>query len=470
MIIPVILSGGSGSRLWPLSRKLNPKQFLPMVSEHSLLQDTLLRIVSKYSSTPAIVCNDAHRFLVAEHMRQINIENPHIILEPEGRNTAPAIAIAAMHLAKHYDNPTLLVLPADHVIGNKSAFHQMIEQGEKLAADNYLVTFGIVPNKPETGYGYIRKASEIAKTKAYQVECFVEKPDQLTAQQYLESGEYLWNSGMFMFKCSSILNELQQFQPEVCQSAEQALQDTAQDMDFVRLDKQAFLQSPSISIDYAVMEKTKNAAILPLDAQWSDIGAWDALWEVSQKDSNNNVCSGDVLCEQTNNSYIHADDKLVATIGMQDCIVVETADAVLVANKNKAQDVKAIVEKLHLQQRDEALLHQMVYRPWGSYETLIEDKRFKVKRIIVKPNASLSLQKHHHRAEHWIIVHGSAEITKDEETFALTEDQSTYIPVGTKHRLTNPGVIPLEIIEIQSGSYLGEDDIVRYDDHYGRIE
>ncbi len=476
-IAPVILSGGSGSRLWPLSRELNPKQFLPLVSEHSLLQDTLLRLLesdemlAQEMLEPVIVCNDAHRFLVAEQLRQLEVQKPTIILEPKGRNTAPAIAVAALKLLSSGEDPIMLILPADHVIKNIQAFHHVISLGKQLAELGKLVTFGIVPDQPETGYGYIHQGEKLTQVDtAFQVANFVEKPDYETAKSYIESKEYLWNSGMFMFRCSVVIDELQTYQPQILESARKALAKACLDNDFVRLEKASFLSSPADSIDYAVMEKTQHAVVLPLDAQWSDVGAWDALWEVSNKDKADNVISGDVLLEQVNNCYIHADERLVAAIGMQDCIIVETADAVLVADKNKAQLVKSIVKQLHTNQRHEALLHQQVYRPWGSYETLVEEHRFKVKRIIVNPQASLSLQMHHHRAEHWVVVRGTAKITQDDKTFTLTEDQSTYISLGTTHRLENPGVIPLEIIEIQSGSYLGEDDIVRYSDNYGRIE
>jgi mannose-1-phosphate guanylyltransferase/mannose-6-phosphate isomerase len=476
-VVPVILSGGTGSRLWPLSRELNPKQFLPLISENSMLQETLLRLQGSETTTvdneisPVIVCNDAHRFLAAEQLRQINYQDPSIILEPAGRNTAPAICVAAMHLMEKEQDPIMLVLPADHVILNIDSFHKTLSQGVQLAQQDKLVTFGIVADSAETGYGYIQQGEQIdSLNNAYSVSRFVEKPDKQTAQNYLDSGDYLWNSGMFMFRCSVFIQELEKYQSEMVKYCQQAYQRAKNDFDFIRLDKASFLASPANSIDYAVMEQTDHGAVIPLDADWSDVGAWDALWDIAEKDPQDNVCHGDLLLDQVTNSYIHAEHRLVAAIGMDNCIIIETGDAILVADKNNAQDVKSIVQRLKSQKRDEAMLHQRVYRPWGSYETLDEESRFKVKRIIVNPGSTLSLQMHHHRAEHWVIVRGTAKITQGDKEFVLTEDQSTYIPLGTTHRLENPGVIPLEMIEIQSGSYLGEDDIVRFSDEYGRVE
>lgn len=474
-VVPIILSGGTGSRLWPLSRELNPKQFLSLVSENSMLQETLVRLQGNSTvsteSDPVIVCNDAHRFLAAEQLRQINYQNPAIILEPEGRNTAPAICVAALHLIAQNQDPIMLILPADHVISDGDSFHQTLAQGAELAEKGKLVTFGIFADSPETGYGYIQQGEMIDKTNnAFLISRFVEKPDKQTALSYIDSGDYLWNSGMFMFKSSVFIQELEKYQPEMVKCCRQALKLAKNDCDFIRLDAASFISSPADSIDYAVMEKTEHAIVIPLDANWSDVGSWDALWEIGKKDSQGNVCHGDLILEQVNNSYIHADYRLVAAIGMENCIIIETADAILVADKNQAQKVKSIVQTLKSQKRDEAILHQRVYRPWGSYETLDEELRFKVKRIIVNPGSTLSLQMHHHRAEHWVIVRGTAKITQGNKEFILTEDQSTYIPLGTTHRLENPGVIPLEIIEIQSGSYLGEDDIIRFSDQYGRVE
>jgi mannose-1-phosphate guanylyltransferase/mannose-6-phosphate isomerase len=480
IVVPIILSGGTGSRLWPLSRELNPKQFLPLVSKNSMLQETLIRLQNNNSVEtspvgievdPVIVCNVDHRFLAAEQLRQIDYSDPAIILEPEGRNTAPAICVAAMHLIAQNQDPIMLVLPADHVISNVDSFHQTLAQGNELAKQGKLVTFGISAASPETGYGYIQQGQMIDKqNNAFLISRFVEKPDKQTALSYIESGDYLWNSGMFMFRSSVFIEELQKYQPKMVKCCRESLELAKNDFDFIHLDKASFLSSPADSIDYAVMEKTDHAVVIPLDANWSDVGSWDALWEIGNKDSQGNVCQGDLILEQVNNSYIHADYRLVAAIGMKDCIIIETADALLVADKNQAQKVKSIVQTLKTRKRNEAMLHQRVYRPWGSYETLDEEYRFKVKRIIVNPGSTLSLQMHHHRAEHWVIVRGTAKITQADKEFILTEDQSTYIPLGTTHRLENPGVIPLEIIEIQSGSYLGEDDIVRFSDQYGRVE
>jgi len=479
-VIPVVLSGGSGSRLWPLSRELNPKQFLPLVGENSMLQETLLRLcndkkTSPIDSTtaPVVVCNNEHRFLAAEQLRKIGYENPSIILEPIGRNTAPAIAVAALHLIsqKNNEDPIMLVLPADHVIENIDQFHKTLTHAVELAKKGKLVTFGIVADSPETGYGYIQQGNSVNHScPAYEIQKFVEKPDGNTAQQYLDSGDYLWNSGMFLFKCSVYLEQLKQLQPEMSQYCQQAINKSSTDNDFIRLDEKSFNDCPADSIDYAVMEKTNQGVVIPLDAQWSDVGAWDALWDIGDKNEQGNVCSGDILLNDVENSYIHSEYRLTAAIGMKNCIIIETADAILVADKSKAQEVKTIVQQLKAQKRDEAMLHQRVYRPWGSYETLDEESRFKVKRIIVNPGATLSLQMHHHRAEHWVVVKGTAKVTNGEKEMILSEDQSTYIPLGTQHRLENPGNIPLEIIEIQSGSYLGEDDIVRFSDEYGRAD
>lgn len=478
MIIPVILSGGSGSRLWPMSRELNPKQFLSLCGEQSMLQETISRLEGVENlASPVVVCNEEHRFLVAQQVKDIGVEVDKIILEPIGRNTAPAICAAAeyIHGKKQHkadaEDDVMLILAADHVIQNQTVFHQVVEAGYRVAQQGQLVTFGVVPDKAETGYGYIKRAALVdPKEEAYKVEKFVEKPDQETAQQYLDSGEYYWNSGMFMFQAKTILEELEALSDEIYKAVKISVSEGTRDMDFCRLGIDAFTASPSNSIDYAVMEKTDKAVVIPLDANWSDVGAWSALWEVNTRDDDGNVLQGDVLKYELTNSYIHAEERMVAVIGMDNCVVVETADAVLVADKSKAQYVKEIVNQLKTSGREEALLHQRVFRPWGSYETLEETERFKVKRIIVNPGAELSLQMHHHRAEHWVVVKGTAKIVCGEKEFIMTEDQSNYIPLGTLHRLENPGVIPLEIIEIQTGSYLGEDDIVRFDDHYGRAE
>ena len=480
MIIPVILSGGSGSRLWPMSRELNPKQFLSLCGEQSMLQETVTRLAGiEDLAAPIVVCNEEHRFLVAQQMRDIGVDVDKIILEPIGRNTAPAICAAAEYIQEKdtgsdnssSGNDVMLILAADHVIQDKDAFHQAVASGYRIAQQGQLITFGIVPDKAETGYGYIKRADLFNQEEdVYRVEKFVEKPDLDTAQRYLNSGEYYWNSGMFMFQADAILQELETLSEEIYKAVKTSVAEGTKDLDFCRLGVDAFTASPSDSIDYAVMEKTDKAVVIPLDADWNDVGSWSALWEINDHDADGNVLQGDVLKYQLTNSYIHAEERMVAVIGMDNCVVVETADAVLVADKSHSQDVKEIVNQLKNSRRKEALLHQRVFRPWGSYETLEETERFKVKRIIVNQGAKLSLQMHHHRAEHWVVVKGTAKIVCGEKEFIMTEDQSNYIPLGTLHRLENPGVIPLEIIEIQTGSYLGEDDIVRFDDHYGRVE
>jgi mannose-1-phosphate guanylyltransferase/mannose-6-phosphate isomerase len=480
MIVPVILSGGSGTRLWPLSRELYPKQLLPLAGSHTMLQETVLRLSGvKGLAAPLVVCNENHRFMVAEQLRSIERAPSAILLEPVGRNTAPAVAVAAIQALEDGQDPLLLVLPADHVIGDEAVLCQVVESAIAWAEMGKLITFGIVPRGPETGYGYI-KAGEALGVRSeeptphpspltpHAVERFVEKPDLATARSYVDSGEYYWNSGMFMFRASRFLGELERFAPEMLAACRKALEGAGRDLDFVRLDAEAFSACPGDSIDYAVMEKTSDAIVLPLDAGWNDIGSWSALWEAGGKDSDGNAIHGDVLTKDVRNSYLYAGSRMVAAVGLEDHIVVETADAVLVASKDRVQDVKHIVEQLKARNRGEALLHRLVNRPWGTYECIDSAERFQVKRITVHPGASLSLQLHHHRAEHWVVVKGTARITRGEEVFTLSENESTYIPLGVGHRLENPGKIPLEIIEIQSGSYLGEDDIVRFEDVYGR--
>ena len=463
-IIPVILSGGSGTRLWPVSREAYPKQFLPLVGKDTMLQATWKRVAAIAGAAPIVVANQEHRFMAAEQLRECKVTPQALILEPIGRNTAPAIAIAALQALAAGDDGLLLVLPSDHVVRNEKAFHQAVAQAAPAAEAGKLVTFGIVPTAPETGYGYI-KAAKGDGVRA--VDRFVEKPDLATAEQYVASGEYFWNSGMFLFKASRYLQELEKLQPAILASSRKALELAARDNDFIRLDAEAFATSPNDSIDYAVMEKTADAAVVPLDAEWNDVGSWSALWEVSDKDENGNACHGDVIAVDTRNSYAYG-SRLIAMVGLDDVVVVETDDAVFVGHKDRVQDVKSVVAQIKRDGRSEAAAHRKVYRPWGAYDSIDNGSRFQVKRITVKPGATLSLQMHHHRAEHWIVVSGTAEVTRGDEVILLTENQSTYIPLGVTHRLKNPGKLPLELIEVQSGSYLGEDDIVRFEDQYGR--
>ena len=467
-IIPVILSGGSGSRLWPLSRKLYPKQFIPLKGDKSLFQATLERVADLDGVGNIVtICNDEHRFMAAEQTRLSKINNSDIILEPVGRNTAPAITIAALHAVKNQPDACLLVLPADHILGDIKEFTSSVEQAYQAAKDN-LVTFGVVPSRVETGFGYIKRGQDKISENAYSVKEFVEKPDHKTAEAYIESGNYLWNSGMFLFRADMYLQEIKQHQPEIYKACVTAYEKGEKDLDFIRLDEKSFSDAPDISIDYAVMEKTDKSAVIPLESGWSDVGSWDALWESFERDKNGNASYGDVVEEDCNGCFIHANHRLVAAVGIEDHVIVETADAVLVAPRARAQDVKNIVNKLKQAKRDEVDIHPKVYRPWGAYETIDIEDRFQVKRITVSPLQKLSLQSHHHRAEHWIVVKGTARVTCGEKEFLLSENESTFIPIGTKHRLENPGKIPLELIEVQSGTYLGEDDIERYDDVYGR--
>jgi mannose-1-phosphate guanylyltransferase/mannose-6-phosphate isomerase len=464
-ITPVILSGGMGTRLWPLSRELYPKQLLPLVGEHTMLQETLRRLDGVDAAAPIIVCNEAHRFLVAEQLRQMGSKPQAILLEPVGRNTAPAIALAALKAAP---DALLLVLPADHVIRDTASFKATIKVAAVAAQAGRMVTFGIVPTAPETGYGYIKKAPGAATAAVYPIAQFVEKPTLERAQQFLNDGSYYWNSGMFLFKASSYLRELLRLAPDISASAQAALAAAQPDLDFVRVDKAAFEACRSDSIDYAVMEKTADAVVVPLDAGWSDVGSWSALQEALPGDEQGNVTHGDVLLEDTTGCYVYSGHRLVSAVGLKDHVVVETKDAILVAPKDRVQDVKKLVARLKAEGRYEHSLHREVFRPWGSYDSIDNGDRFQVKRLSIKPGAQLSLQLHHHRAEHWIVVSGTARITCGEKEFLLEENQSTYIPIGVKHRIENPGKIPLHIIEVQSGSYLGEDDIVRFEDRYGR--
>jgi mannose-1-phosphate guanylyltransferase/mannose-6-phosphate isomerase len=467
MLTPVLLCGGVGSRLWPVSRETHPKQFLPLAGELSMLQETLQRTSGLEETPPLVVCNEEHRFMVAEQLRQVELQASALILEPQGRNTAPAVALAALQAVGNDPEALMLVLPADHLIQDVDAFVAAVGKAVPLAQQGRLMTFGVVPSSPETGYGYI-KCGAALDAELYDLEKFVEKPDVATAEAYLESGNYLWNSGMFLLRAATYLEQLGQHAPEILACCQQAMAGATKDLDFVRPDAQVFAQCPSNSIDYAVMEKTDAGGVVSLDCGWSDVGAWSALWDVAERDSDGNVCKGDVILDNCSDSYFRSDSRLLAATGVSNLVVVETADAVLVADRNKVQDVKRIVNQLKQQQRPEVSLHRRVYRPWGSYESLVVAQRFQVKRIVVNPGQTLSLQMHHHRAEHWIVVHGTAEVTCEDKVFMLGEDESTYIPMGHKHRLSNPGRIPLELIEVQSGAYLGEDDIVRYDDVYGR--
>ena len=466
MITPVILSGGSGTRLWPLSRKLHPKQFIDLVNDTTLFQDTILRL-PKNTANPLIICNEEHRFLAAEQLRQINKESNGIILEPIGRNTAPAIALAALKFINNGEDPLLLVLSADHLIKNIGAFHQSIEVAEKLAENNKLVTFGIVPDKAETGYGYI-KANIDNTANYYNIQSFTEKPNEEDAKKYLDSGNYLWNSGMFMFKASIYLQELEKFEPEILASCKKSCQTEYKDKDFIRLNNDEFFQCPEQSVDYAVMENTKDGVVVPLDANWSDIGSWDALWDAKNKDKNGNVSEGDVILDEVKNTYTYSSNRLVSVIGTSDLVIVDTQDALLVANKKYSQNIKNIVSQLKQDSRTEADNHRKVFRPWGYYDSIDADNGFQVKRILVNPGAKLSLQKHKHRAEHWVVVNGIAKVTCGDKTFSLNKNQSTYIPKGEVHRLENTEETDLEIIEIQTGDYLGEDDIIRLEDDYQR--
>jgi len=491
---PVILSGGAGTRLWPLSRELYPKQLLPLTGELTMLQQTVSRLdglcaegdqstSERGVAAPIIVCNAEHRFLVAEQIRALGKTSQAIILEPVGRNTAPALTLAALSVAGSGDDTLLLVMPADHVIQDTEKFHAAVSRGADLAQDGYLVTFGIVPSAPEIGYGYVKVGDALkghgegeTSHAPFLVDAFVEKPDAATARQYLDVGNYLWNSGMFLMRASVWLEQIQCQRPDILDACNKAWAEGAKDFDFYRVAEAAFANCPSDSIDYAVMEKATQpgsptqVAVISLDAGWSDVGAWSSLWEVSPQDEEGNVIKGDVYTQATCDTLLISEHRFVAAIGLKDLIVVETADAVMVAHRDHAQDVKKIVDRLKMENRAESRVHRRVYRPWGSYEGVDTGERFQVKRIVVNPGSSLSLQMHHHRAEHWIVVKGTARVTRGDDVFLLAENESTYIPIGVKHRLENPGAIPLEMIEVQSGAYLGEDDIVRFDDVYGRTK
>ena len=471
-ITPVILSGGSGTRLWPVSRSLNPKQFLDFFGEHSLFQQTALRVKDSDSfHDPIVICNNEHRFIAAEELQKLKLKPKAIILEPTGRNTAPAIAIAALDVlaTNGKDDDLILVMPSDHIIANPKQFLTHVETAKKLAFEDYLITFGTIPNKAETGYGYIKEGAKIKKFEgAFEVEKFIEKPQKEIAENFLKSGGYMWNSGIFMFRASTYLEALQKLQNDIFIHCCNAYNHGVRDLDFIRLAAEHFEKCENISIDYAVIEKSKKLALIPMDIGWSDVGNWQAIAEIAPRDQNDNSLIGDVSALKTKNCYINSRHGLVTTIGVSDLIIVALKDATLIANKNNAQDVKELFELLKKHKRDECHSHTKILRPWGSFETIDISDRFKVKRIVVRSKASLSLQMHNHRAEHWVVVKGTAHVTCDNKEFVLTEDQSTYIPVGKKHRLENRGHIPLEIIEVQTGAYLGEDDIVRFSDIYGR--
>ena len=461
-ICPVIMAGGSGTRLWPLSRAAHPKQFLRLHGEDTMLQATVKRLSGLDIQASITICNEEHRFFVAEQLREID-KLGSIILEPVGRNTAPAIALAALAVK---DDPLLLVLAADHVIQDEAAFREAVIRAIPLAEAGKLVTFGIVPSEPHTGYGYIKRGKDIGE--GFEVDAFVEKPSSDVAQDYFSLGDYYWNSGMFLFRASNYLEELKKFRPDILEQCQGSVMDVKTDLDFLRIDKDMFESCPAESVDYAVMEKTTHAVVVPMDAGWSDIGSWSSLWDISEKDSEGNSTHGDVILHNTQNSYVRSDNKLVAVIGVDDLVVVSTKDALMVAHKDSVQDVKMITESLKIQARSEWQLSREVYRPWGKYDSIDSGERYQAKRITVKPGAKLSVQMHHHRAEHWVVVSGTARVTNGDEIFLLAENESTYIPIGVVHALENPGKVDLELIEVQSGSYLGEDDIVRFEDRYGR--
>jgi len=476
MILPVILSGGSGTRLWPLAREQYPKQLLPLVGKDSMLQATVLRLDGLADvAEPLLVCNEEHRFAVAEQVRQLG-RNGTVVLEPVGRNTAPAVTLAALLALCQDQDPAMVVMPADHVIVDGARFREAVRQAVRLAETGMIVTFGIAPDCPETGYGYIQRGDALpGEAAAFRLARFVEKPDRATAQRYLDAGDHLWNSGLFVMKASVWRDAIGRCRPDILSACERALADVRTDGDFVRVAREAFAACPSDSIDYAVMERIAAgvaglpaAAVIPLSAGWSDVGAWDSLWQVLPKDEAGNAWRGDVMLHDTAHTLAFSESRLVACVGVRDLVVVETPDAVLVAHKDRTQDVKKIAERLKQEARGEAQVHRKVHRPWGSYDGVDAGERFQVKRIVVKPGASLSLQMHHHRAEHWVVVRGTAKVTRGDETLLVSENESTFIPLGIKHRLENPGKLMLEMIEVQSGAYLGEDDIVRFEDTYGR--
>jgi len=467
---PVVLCGGSGSRLWPMSRRLLPKQFLPLVTDKTLLQDTVLRLKALGGAeAPIVISNNEHRFLVAEQLNELGVKPAVQILEPMGRNTAPAVAVAALHVRKEHGDGLLLVLASDHAIADTAAFAKAVKAAASSADKGRIATFGIKPTHPATGYGYIERGEALDEaSQIFGIKRFVEKPDAAKAAGYLASGRFYWNSGMFVFRASRLLEELGRLRPDILAAAEKALAAATRDLDFLRLDANTFEACPAESIDYAVMEKVTDGAVVAADMGWSDVGSWSALWDIAKKDADGNVLRGDAQTTDVKNSYVRADSRLVYVLGLKDVLVVETDDAVLIGDRARAQEVKDIVEHLDRSKRSEHVSHTRVYRPWGYYESIDAGPRFQVKRLMVKPGEALSLQMHHHRAEHWVVVSGTARVTKDEQVLMISENESTYIPIGAKHRLENPGKVPLHLIEVQSGGYLGEDDIVRFEDRYRR--
>ncbi|WP_076588991.1 mannose-1-phosphate guanylyltransferase/mannose-6-phosphate isomerase [Vibrio ostreicida] len=462
-IRPIIMAGGTGSRLWPMSRTQIPKQYLKLVGDRTMLQETVVRLSGLDHLPVSVICNQEHRFLVAEQLREVAVGNSGILLEPSGRNTAPAVALAAFHSLENNEDPLLLVLAADHLIMDIEAFQTSIEKSCAFAQSGQLVTFGIVPDKPETGYGYIRRGNKLFGDLGFQVDSFVEKPNLVQAIEYVESDDYYWNSGMFMFKASRYLEELEKYRPDIFAIVKDAYSKRTSDFDFIRVDSDVFERCPDESIDYAVMESTSDAVVVPLEAGWSDVGAWSSLWEISHKDDDNNVINGDVLIHNSSNCYINSSDRLISAVGVQDLVIVDTKDALLVADKNKVQGVKNIVNLLKTQGRTEFQQHREVYRPWGKHDHVAEGSRYHVKKVTINPGERTAMQLHHHRSEHWIIVSGSAKVFKDESEYLVTENQSIYIPLGTKHCIENPGKVILEIIEVRTGTYLDEDDVVRFE-------
>jgi mannose-1-phosphate guanylyltransferase/mannose-6-phosphate isomerase len=466
-IHPVVLSGGSGTRLWPLSRSALPKQLLALTGDHTMIQNTVLRAAVSGSVAPILVCGEGHRFLVAEQMQAVGITPHTIVLESTGRNTAPAAAVASLIVAEHDPDGLVLLLPSDHVIADVDAFRAAVARAADAARKGHLVTFGLKAERPETGYGYIRRGAEIA-AGVFKVARFAEKPDAATAESYVKAGDYFWNSGMFIFRADVFLSELARLEPDLLAACRASLTAAKRDLDFVRLDAKSFDSAKSISIDYAVMENTDKAAVVPCSLGWSDVGAWSSLWEILKQDKSGNVVQGDVVVHNSHDTFVRSEGKLTALVGVHDLAVIVTKDAVLVADKSSAQDVKVVVDRLKADNRTEHTEHSVVFRPWGSYEGIDAGENYQVKQITVKPGGRLSLQSHTKRAEHWIVVQGTAQVTCDDKVFLLNANESTFIPLGSRHRLENPGTTPLRIIEVQSGSYLGEDDIVRYDDAYGR--